>query len=80
MKKLRQEGYMKLVIGVTGNVLDDDVVEYISAGADLILSKPMKISSLRALLHHVQQHGPFSRPGMMLAEDSDCFISWTSKV
>lgn len=36
-KLLRKGGYKNLVVGVTGNVLDDDVSEYQAAGADIIL-------------------------------------------
>ena len=80
VQRLRQEGYMKLVVGVTGNVLDDDVVEFLSAGADMVMGKPMKVSSLTALLQHVQQHGPLSRPGMKLSEERGGTMSWKANV
>ena len=67
---------MKLVVGVTGNVMDDDVVEYLTAGADMIMGKPMRVTLLTALLRHVQQHGPLSRLGMKLSEDRNGTMSW----
>ena len=70
---------MKLVVGVTGNVMDDDVVEYLTAGADIIMGKPMKVTSLKGLLCYVKQHGPLSRPGMKLSEKRDGILSWTAK-
>ena len=79
VRRLRQEGYMKLVVGVTGNVMEDDVVEYLAAGADMIMGKPMKVTSLKGLLYYVQQHGPLSRPGMKLSEKRDGILSWIVK-
>ena len=70
---------MKLVVGVTGNVMKDDVVEYLAAGADMIMGKPMRVTLLTALLRHVQQHGPLSRPGMKLSEDRNGTMSWKAK-
>jgi len=67
--KLREGGYGNLVVGVTGNVLDDDVVQYLAAGADMIIGKPVKIALLRMLLRHVLEHGSLSRPTMHLTEE-----------
>lgn len=67
-KALRKMGYVNLIVGVTGNVLDDDVTEYLSAGADIVLSKPMKIHWLETILSYVTVHGVESRPGMTLVE------------
>ena len=40
-----------------------------SAGADMILSKPLKIRSLQLLLEFVSENGPVvSRPGCQLEE------------
>ena len=69
VRKLREEGYGKLVVGVTGNVLDDDVVEYLAAGADMVLGKPVKVDMLRMLINHVKVYGNLSIPGMVLSEE-----------
>jgi len=79
VEKLRQEGYMKLVVGVTGNVLDDDVVEFLDAGADMVMGKPMKMTSLTALLQHVKRHGPLSKRGMILSEERNGTLTWKTK-
>lgn len=68
VRKLREEGYAKLVVGVTGNVLDDDVMEYLAAGADMVLGKPVKMNMLKMLISHVEMHGNQSIPDMMLSE------------
>jgi hypothetical protein len=38
-RKLRDEGYSNMVVGVTGNALDTDVAEYIAAEAGIVLGK-----------------------------------------
>ena len=54
---IRSEGFTNLVIGVTGNALDDDVQAFLAAGADLVLAKPMRSAHLDALLAHIAVHG-----------------------
>ena len=82
VRKLREEGYAKLVVGVTGNVLDDDVIEYLAAGADIVLGKPVKVDMLRMLIRHVKEHGNISMPDMTLTEEElGCgFLAWKKKV
>lgn len=68
MRTLRQGGYGNLVVGVTGNVLDEDVLQFHSAGADMVIGKPVRLNLLQMLLRHAKQHGTHSRPGMHLSE------------
>jgi len=68
-----------LLIGVTGNVLEDDLAEYLNAGADLILSKPMKIATLQMLLDFIAMNGVTSKADMMLIEHSSK-LQWTQRV
>ena len=50
----------------------DDITEYLAAGADMILSKPLKIHSLQLILDFVAENGPvISRPDCQLAENGD---------
>ncbi len=72
-RRLRAAGYRHLIAGVTGNVLDDDVREFLAAGADLVLAKPVKVVTLSALLEHVCRQGSLSRAeeGLMLARSGD---------
>ena len=41
--ELRKAGYRGLVVGVTGNVLQDDIDHFIRSGADAVLAKPLSI-------------------------------------
>eukprot|EP01036_Dinobryon_divergens_P061674 gene61674-biopygen14791 len=71
-RALREQGFQYLIIGVTGNVLEDDITEYLAAGADMILSKPLKIRSLQLILDFVAENGPvISRPDCQLVENGD---------
>ena len=78
VRKLREGGYGKLVVGVTGNILDDDVAEYLAAGADMVLGKPVKLDMLRMLIRHVKVNGNLSMPDMTLSEDGG-YLAWKKK-
>eukprot|EP01036_Dinobryon_divergens_P044123 gene44123-58844_t len=47
-KILRQEGYDRIIVGVTGCALDDDFFAYTNAGADIVLSKTLDDILLRS--------------------------------
>jgi CheY-like chemotaxis protein/nitrogen-specific signal transduction histidine kinase len=49
-KKLRASGNNVLVLGITGNALQDDIEEFKSAGANQVLTKPVQISKLKEVL------------------------------
>jgi len=50
VRKLRMLGREDLIVGVTGNALLSDQEEYLEAGADYILTKPVREESLRGML------------------------------
>eukprot|EP01038_Epipyxis_sp_PR26KG_P015193 gene15193-20465_t len=54
---LREYGYRNLIIGVTGNAMDEDIAAFESAGADCVLAKPMKMDHLELLLEYCKLHG-----------------------
>ena len=82
-RKLRGGGYANLVVGVTGNVLNDDVEQFLAAGADMIMGKPVRIALLLMLLTYVREHGALSRPDMQLSEEKerggDSHLNWKLK-
>lgn len=47
---LRQFGYEGPIIGVTGNMMKEDVDQFISAGATEVMGKPLKLDQLNELL------------------------------
>jgi len=49
-KAIRQMGYTGFVVGVTGNLLPEDVGYFLDCGADAVLGKPFKYNELEQLL------------------------------
>tara|TARA_A100001015_G_scaffold263147_1_gene309900 strand:- start:54 stop:1280 length:1227 start_codon:yes stop_codon:yes gene_type:complete len=49
-EKIRKLGYENPIIGVTGNVMDDDVEKFKKKGVNEVLGKPVKNDDLRELL------------------------------
>ncbi|KAF9653821.1 hypothetical protein BDM02DRAFT_3086441 [Thelephora ganbajun] len=50
VRKLRKLGRKDLIVGVTGNALLPDQEEYLAAGVDYILTKPVREENLRSML------------------------------
>ncbi|KAF8580300.1 hypothetical protein K439DRAFT_1637119 [Ramaria rubella] len=50
IRNMRDAGRQDLVVGVTGNALISDQKEYLDAGADHVLTKPVKEGSLKTML------------------------------
>ncbi len=59
-EQLRTMGYSRLIIGVTGNAMDIDIREYEDAGADMILTKPVRMDILNKVLEFCRIQGCFS--------------------
>lgn len=47
---MRSDGYTGLIVGVTGNVMEKDVADYVSSGADCVLGKPVNTEDLKQIL------------------------------
>lgn len=56
-RNIRKMGFSRLLIGVTGNAMDIDIVEYEQAGADVILTKPMRMEALNKVLEYCNKFG-----------------------
>jgi signal transduction histidine kinase/CheY-like chemotaxis protein len=59
-RAIRQAGSDVYIVGVTGNVLPEDVAFFISCGANAVLPKPVKLSDLSDLW---MQHGVVAQTG-----------------
>ena len=71
-RAMRLAGYPYIIAGVTGNVMEDDVAEYLDAGADTVFAKPVRMNSLKKLLQLMEAEGPLSRgAGMTLVERAE---------
>jgi len=78
-KVLRKSGFQYFIVGLTGNVMSEDVEEFLHAGADLVLAKPLEMNKLDMLLSHISDHGYSSkqRERKCLVEDGNRFV-WKS--
>jgi len=47
---LRNQGFSREIIGITGQVADDEVENFIRSGANFVLSKPMTAKDLKKVL------------------------------
>lgn len=72
-RRLREMGYYNILIGLTGNTFDEELSEFLSAGADLVLSKPLKhglFDSLLGLFHRDGVRSRFSINQCLRLDDS----------
>lgn len=62
-EKIRAIGYRGLILGVTGNVLSEDVRYFVSKGADSVVAKPVSMKVLKDVWTnpHAHGHGPSRR-------------------
>jgi hypothetical protein len=59
---IRDSGFDRLIIGLTGNALNDDVSSFLHSGADCVLAKPLTAAQMESVLSHVRMHGFQSNP------------------
>jgi CheY-like chemotaxis protein len=55
--QLRALGFRGLIVGVTGNASATDAAEFVRAGANTVLLKPVNVPQLVALVDAHMQHG-----------------------
>jgi len=60
--ELRALGYKGLIVGITANVLPDDVKHFLSRGADSVIFKPLNTKTLDALMAYVSVNGSSQLP------------------
>jgi len=63
IERLRQLGRRDFVVGVTGNALLDDQQDYLAAGVDHVLTKPVLERSLRDMLLLADERRKGASPG-----------------
>jgi CheY-like chemotaxis protein len=71
---IRALGYEGLILGLTGNALDDDVRRFLDAGADCVFAKPFREAQLQTILSLISEYGCDSstevRKALAVATDS----------
>ena len=66
IKLLRALGYENLVIGITGNSVEDDIKEFYGCGANYVFIKPFHKSSLQMVLDLYGEQGAKQKERMVL--------------
>ena len=61
-RTLRAEGFTGLIVGLSGNTLEEDVNIFLAAGADCVFSKPFREESLSQLMGFLNDFGCESTP------------------
>ena len=78
VKALRKAGYPYLIIGLTGNVIDSDAAEYLDAGYNIVLIKPLSMHVLDLIIKFIQKNGCRSIPGYKLV-DRENQLEWKQR-
>jgi CheY-like chemotaxis protein len=52
-QEIRSLGFEGLIVGVSGNVFEEDVKHFIECGADAVYAKPLKIDILKGIADHI---------------------------
>jgi nitrogen-specific signal transduction histidine kinase/CheY-like chemotaxis protein len=74
-KIMRGMGYKGIIIGVTGNGLEEDIQQYLDNGADHIFIKPFNTEKLVSLVKFVDKHGYESHCDKKI-ENIDGVLTW----
>jgi signal transduction histidine kinase/ActR/RegA family two-component response regulator len=77
-RHIRNVGYKNIIAGITGNVMVDDIEEFVNSGADIVYGKPLKLKSLKLLISHITKNGIRTKPNMQLIEHED-ELEWSFK-
>lgn len=78
-RALRGLGHSNLIIGLTGDAMEEDHVELLNSGVDLVLSKPLKNVTLDRFLAFVSEHGHESVPGEVIDLVDGVFLRTAEK-
>mmetsp|Transcript_26566 Transcript_26566/g.44412 ORF Transcript_26566/g.44412 Transcript_26566/m.44412 type:complete len:1010 (+) Transcript_26566:77-3106(+) len=73
-RTLRAWGYKKTIIALTGNTLDEELIEFARAGADLVLTKPFKVDTLKVIFRHVLDNGVQHNSTEKLIVKENCLV------
>eukprot|EP01041_Mallomonas_annulata_P005777 gene5777-11672_t len=68
---LRENGFDRIIIGLTGCALEEDISEFIRSGADLVLPKPMNAKHLDIVLRYFAFEGTHSNSDIRYIIDNE---------
>jgi len=56
-KALREREYPNIILGLTGNTMEDELLEFERVGADMVMAKPLRVQQLENLMKYFSAHG-----------------------
>jgi CheY-like chemotaxis protein len=56
-KRIRELGYGKIIVGLTGNTMETEMKDFENVGADVVLAKPIKTLQCEVILDHMNKYG-----------------------
>lgn len=61
-RHIREMGFQGVIIGVTGDLMDEDVKEFENCGADAVMAKPLDLKEFcRKIDHFLREKGVLFR-------------------
>lgn len=66
MKELRKLNFNRMVVGLTGDGMEDAIQRFLESGVDIVFVKPIRIETLKAFLNYVKKYGNHSDPNKKL--------------
>jgi len=75
-KILRGMGYQGLIVGITGNGLQQDIDRYLENGADYVFIKPFTKNNLMALMDFIKREGYESKDDRVIV-DNNGVLEWS---
>jgi CheY-like chemotaxis protein len=78
-KLLRERGFPHIIVGLTGNVMTEELNEFLDAGLSVVFSKPVRVQQIDMLIDFISKNGTLDRAGMYLREVDGIFV-WTRYV
>lgn len=75
IKHLRARKYNSIITGLTGNVIESDIQDFMKSGANFVFKKPMSKDKLKKLLHfiHTHEHEQMCIGTSVMIETEDSF-------
>lgn len=73
-RELRKRGFHKLIVGVTGNAMTDELNDFLNSGADIVITKPMRLQLLDQVIALIEESGCDSNPDMRIQSKDDVMV------
>eukprot|EP01041_Mallomonas_annulata_P014221 gene14221-30252_t len=79
VERIRELGYTNIIVGVVNSSFSNTTKTFMKAGADIVMTKPLKLSALYQLTDFLEATGMISRKDMIIEIDRDN-IAWRTRV